>query len=33
LRAPRDGVIADVTVVTGDQVTAGSLMVRLEDET
>jgi len=26
-------VIADVTVATGDQVTAGSLMVRLEDET
>ncbi|MEJ8560991.1 acetyl/propionyl/methylcrotonyl-CoA carboxylase subunit alpha [Yoonia sp. GPGPB17] len=33
LRAPRAGVIADVAVATGDQVTAGALMIRLEDET
>ena len=33
LRAPRDGVVAAVAVVTGDQVTAGALMVGLEPET
>jgi 3-methylcrotonyl-CoA carboxylase alpha subunit len=32
LRAPRSGVVAEVTVASGDQVTAGALMVRLEDE-
>jgi 3-methylcrotonyl-CoA carboxylase alpha subunit len=33
LRAPRSGVIAALTVATGDQVTAGTLMVSLEAET
>jgi 3-methylcrotonyl-CoA carboxylase alpha subunit len=32
LRAPRDGVIKSVDVVTGAQVTAGALMVGLEPE-
>jgi len=32
LRAPRGGVVATVTVATGDQVTAGALMVSLEED-
>jgi 3-methylcrotonyl-CoA carboxylase alpha subunit len=32
LRAPRDGVVASVAVATGDQVTAGALMVALEED-
>jgi len=30
LRAPRDGIIASVSVAEGDQVTAGATMVALE---
>jgi len=33
LNAPKDGVIADISVCTGDQVSDGDVLVRFEDET
>ena len=33
LNAPKDGVIADVSVSIGDQVSDGDVLVRFEDDT
>ena len=32
ITAPRDGVVAEVTCAVGDQVKAGQVLVRLEDD-